>query len=203
MGSVCKKCLSLGFYFHIYSVIHLCRRGLTHVRAARRVTAQCCVLPLPALSSQPWPRRASPGGFSGRAVTSLWHAPALPSRYLGTPSLFAPGSPCVLSDARNPGPCYWRIALGNRDVGPGCDGRSWNAAAPGRQRQDVGECSRTCLSTIPCYPPVLICTKLNVSSLQRLWLSSAASSPVVFNPRLPTERSLAPTIRHPLTYLHA
>lgn len=148
-------------------------------------------------------RGASPGGFSGRAGTSLWHAPALSSRYLGTPSLFAPGSPCVLSDARNPGPCYWRIALGNRDVGPGCDGRSWNAAAPGRQRQDVGECSRTCLSTIPCYPPVLICTKLNVSSLQRLWLSSAASSPVVFNPRLPTERSLAPTIRHPLTYLHA
>lgn len=156
-----------------------------------------------ALSSQPWPRRASPGGFSGRAGTSLWHAPALSSRYLGTPSLFAPGSPCVLSDARNPGLCYWRIALGNRDVGPGCDGRSWNAAAPGRQRQDVGECSRTCLSTIPCYPPVLICTKLNVSSLQRLWLSSAASSPVVFNPRLPTERSPAPTIRHPLTYLHA
>lgn len=62
MGSVCKKCLSPGFYFHIYPVIHLCRRGLTHVRAARRVTAQCCVLPLPALSSQPWPRRASPGG---------------------------------------------------------------------------------------------------------------------------------------------
>lgn len=66
MGSVCKKCLSLGFYFHIYSVIHLCRRGLTHVRAARRVTAQCCVLPLLLSPHSPGRggllRGASPGG---------------------------------------------------------------------------------------------------------------------------------------------
>lgn len=59
--------------------------------------------------------------FFRLALASLWHAPLSVLTLSGYLFIFAPGSSCIFSDARNPGPRYWRIAFRNQDVGPGCD----------------------------------------------------------------------------------